>query len=98
MFLEKRQRSPLFPEFHHNQSKFNNSGNNSDRKNIPQRSGLHVPFNHQHIQALASIMLNNFDFTNPVLIPFAHDEGKGTETPFVAFLQFGLLVVQPPAD
>ncbi|CAH1217961.1 hypothetical protein PAECIP111893_04338 [Paenibacillus plantiphilus] len=35
MFLEKRQRSPLFPEFHHEPLKFKNSGNNSDRKNIP---------------------------------------------------------------
>ncbi|CAH1189970.1 hypothetical protein PAECIP111893_00054 [Paenibacillus plantiphilus] len=39
MFLKKRQRSPLFPEFHHEPLKFKNSGNNSDRKNIPQRSG-----------------------------------------------------------
>ncbi|CAH1214077.1 hypothetical protein PAECIP111893_03767 [Paenibacillus plantiphilus] len=49
MFLEKRQRSPLFPEFDHEPRKFNNSGNNSDRKNIPQRSDPLVPFNRSYI-------------------------------------------------
>ncbi|MBW7475360.1 hypothetical protein K0T92_11425 [Paenibacillus oenotherae] len=42
MILEKRQRSPLFPEFHHHQPQFENSGSNSDRKNIPLCSSLLV--------------------------------------------------------
>ncbi|CAH1194958.1 hypothetical protein PAECIP111893_00584 [Paenibacillus plantiphilus] len=45
MILKKRQRSPLFPEFHIYQLLFKNPGNNSDRKNIPQHSGPFVPFN-----------------------------------------------------
>ncbi|CAH1206331.1 hypothetical protein PAECIP111893_02518 [Paenibacillus plantiphilus] len=46
MILKKRKRSPLFPEFHYyKQPEFKNSGNNSDRKNIPQCSGLFVHFN-----------------------------------------------------
>ncbi|CAH1207205.1 hypothetical protein PAECIP111893_02716 [Paenibacillus plantiphilus] len=45
MILKKRQRSPLFLEFHDKQSEFKNSGNNSDRKNIPPCSGSFVHFN-----------------------------------------------------
>lgn len=45
MILENHQRSPLFPEFYHEQLPFVSSGNNSDRNNIPPLSGLLVPLN-----------------------------------------------------